>query len=194
MTPVQKSKAGHNLGIAGIIFGVAAILTLFAYNGTLSVLMGIVGIILVSVGLGQARDHNGETGIIYTGLTVAIIATSLALLWFFMVVPDKDRIEFKRQVQHKSESYDFYIHSDDIEDISTDIEGAIEDIDEVLEDVLIDLESEIEDGKQRIEIHINDSDIQVLKERTGNTIKKAINELLKEIPDSIHISVETDIE
>lgn len=203
MPTIQKSNVGTSLGISGLVFGIAALFTLFLFNGMLSVLLGVVGIIAASVGIGQARDNNGETGMIYTGLTVSIIGTTLALLWFFMVPgivnPIKQRIEQAEQVEHihkhiKKTIHDGKITEEELEEVAEDIEEVVDGLNDEFENILIDLESDLEEGKHRIEIHINDSEIHKIKRATGNVIREAIDEILEELPDSIEITIETDKE
>ena len=77
-----KTTAGQGFGIASLILGILALLIAFIpCIGIFALLPGIIAIVLSIVGLSQARNSNGTTGIIIAGLVISIIGTLIAAVW-----------------------------------------------------------------------------------------------------------------
>jgi len=82
-----QTNAGQSLGIAGLILGILAFLFAFIpCVGLLALIPGIIAIVLSSIGLSQARRHDGAKGLNIGALLVSIIGTCIALVWLFLFV------------------------------------------------------------------------------------------------------------
>jgi hypothetical protein len=199
MPTSKKSNAGNTLGTSALVLGIIAILSLLILKGMLSILIGIIGIILASVGIGQAKQNNGETGLIYAGLTVSIVGTAIALVWFFMlpafVYPMREQMKDIESVKTINRSIkeafkDKKITREELEEAAAELEDAGANLGEEFEDILIDLESELEDGKHKIEIYINDSNAIRLKKAAQKAVESAVEEFIIELADSVTVSIE----
>ncbi|MFA8434108.1 MAG: hypothetical protein ACEPOZ_06285 [Marinifilaceae bacterium] len=82
-----QTNAGQGLGIAGLILGILAFLLAFIpCVGLFALVPGVLAIILSSIGLTQARRHDGAKGLNIGALSVSIIGTCIALVWLFLIV------------------------------------------------------------------------------------------------------------
>ena len=78
----QKSNAGQGLGIAGLVLGIfTVIFALLPCTFIFSLIIGLIAIILSSVGLSQAKKGNGKTGLPIGALIVSIFGFLVATLW-----------------------------------------------------------------------------------------------------------------
>ncbi len=77
-----KTNAGQGFGIASLILGILALLIAFIpCVGIFALIPGIIAIVLGIVGLSQARNANGTTGLIISGLVISSLATLIAAVW-----------------------------------------------------------------------------------------------------------------
>ena len=77
-----KTNAGQGFGIASLILGILALLIAFIpCIGIFALIPGIIAVVLGIVGLSQARNANGTTGLIISGLVISSLATLIAAVW-----------------------------------------------------------------------------------------------------------------
>jgi hypothetical protein len=78
----QNTNAGQGLGIAGLILGIIALIIAFIpCIGLLALVPGAIAIVLSAIGLSQAKKANAPKGLITAALVIAIVGTSIALIW-----------------------------------------------------------------------------------------------------------------
>lgn len=84
-TTPTNSEAGKNMGIAGLIVGILALLFSFIpCLGMWAVVPGVVGLVLSAISMKQAGP-NGSKGLAIGGLITAIIGTLIACYWIYLL-------------------------------------------------------------------------------------------------------------
>ena len=82
MANVQKQNAGLDLGTAGLVIGIIALLVSFIPGlGALGIIPGIIAIILSLVALIQAIKGGGAKKLVVTALIISILGTVIAGIW-----------------------------------------------------------------------------------------------------------------
>ncbi len=149
MEEQPKSTAGQGFGIASLILGILALLIAFIpCVGLFALIPGVVAIVLAIVGLSQAKNANGQRGVIIAGLVISIVGTVMAATWLIFL---STAGVFFKEMSEKPEFKE--IIEEVIGDISDEIDRAVEEstgeIDAgKMEEKLEDLEKAVGEGEQ----------------------------------------------
>jgi len=82
MAKVQKQNAGLDLGTAGLVIGIIALLVSFIPGlGALGIIPGIIAVILSLVALVQAIKGHGAKKLIIIALVISVLGTVIAGVW-----------------------------------------------------------------------------------------------------------------
>ena len=84
-TPVNPN-AGKNLGIAGMILGIVAIIVSFVpCFGWWAVVLAVVGVVLSAISMTQAQKAGAPKGMAIAGLICSILAIVIGSVWIYLI-------------------------------------------------------------------------------------------------------------
>jgi hypothetical protein len=194
MNDTKNPSAGLGLGIAGLILGIMSIpLGIMGCTFIPAMIMGIVGIILSSIGYSQAREAGAQTGLILAALIISILGTSFALIRMTSAVSKP-----KEVMENWRNKIDFLDdNSDDIQENFNDAfkEGFDEEFDGNLQETFDDLEKDLDQLEQELESagsDINNDFNKLNEEEKARKLGKATGKALKGFVEEFNDSIEED--
>ncbi|MEI8135869.1 MAG: DUF4190 domain-containing protein [Bacteroidota bacterium] len=102
-TPTSALPNGKNLGIAGMILGIIAIIVSFiGCMAVCSILLAVVGLVLSAISMSQAKKAGASKGMAIAGLICSILAIIICLIWIFVfaAVVSKGADVVKEVIEH----------------------------------------------------------------------------------------------
>jgi hypothetical protein len=194
MNESKNPSAGAGLGVAGLILGILSIpFGIIPCTSLFALIMGILGIILSTVGYSQARQAGAQTGFILAALIISILGTSFSLIRLTSTVPkSKDTLEL-----WKDRMNTWNDESDEIERTFNDAfkEGFEEEYDGNLEETLNELENSLDELERELESAGNQIDKNFEKlsdEEKARKLGKATGKALKGFVDELNDSSNTE--
>lgn len=137
MVEQSRTNAGQGLGIAGLVLGILSIpLAIMGCTMFVALLFGGVGIVLSAIGLSQAKQSKQAKGLPTSGLVVSIVGTFIALLWFLFIGSFFQDVFEDKKWLNKFEN---------LENVTDEIEGEMEDDLEDQEVHMKELEKKMEE-------------------------------------------------
>ena len=85
-TPTSALPNGKNLGIAGMILGIIAIIVSFVpCFGWWAIVLAVVGLVLSAISMTQAKKAGASKGMAIAGLICSILAIIIGTIWIFII-------------------------------------------------------------------------------------------------------------
>ena len=81
------------MGVASLILGILALIVAWVpCVGIYALLFSVIGLILGAVGISAAKKSGKGKGLSVAGLVCNVIATAIALIWFFLIAKAADEV------------------------------------------------------------------------------------------------------
>ncbi len=130
MEELKKTNAGQGLGIAGLVLGILAIpLGIIPCTFFVGLVFGAAGIVLAAIGLSQAKQGNGATGLTTGALAVSIVGFCFALVWTIAVISTRGpvrRLESRMQRIERNRDIQEDFKSEFKKEFGNDLEGKLD--------------------------------------------------------------------